>query len=208
MTMNALDHLERLLSITEQFKPQLGGKDLDWWQEASAFCADEMEGTDDVADDVQYLAEQPHCECDNGHEQNDTVCRWCWAHGRRHWNDPEAVALITAEQVQEAYQKTGLRPVRGTFTKYAEDFKQCGCGLTACAIAKGLDFDLLDDCWGGNKQSSIADYLSLSQEYTKGFADGFDADCDEVIPEPVDIGPDFFRGFADGRAAGLAVFGY
>jgi hypothetical protein len=19
------------------------------------------------------------CECDNTHEQNDTVCRWCWA---------------------------------------------------------------------------------------------------------------------------------
>lgn len=31
----------------------------------------------------------PKCECDNTHEQNDTVCRWCWAHGRRKWNDPE-----------------------------------------------------------------------------------------------------------------------
>jgi len=29
------------------------------------------------------------CECDNTHEQNDTVCRWCWAHGRRKWADPE-----------------------------------------------------------------------------------------------------------------------
>lgn len=29
------------------------------------------------------------CECDNTHQANDTVCRWCWAHGRRHWNDAE-----------------------------------------------------------------------------------------------------------------------
>lgn len=29
------------------------------------------------------------CECDNTHEQNDTVCRWCWSRGRRKWNDPE-----------------------------------------------------------------------------------------------------------------------
>ena len=28
------------------------------------------------------------CECDNTHQAQDTVCRWCWAQGRRHWNDP------------------------------------------------------------------------------------------------------------------------
>lgn len=33
--------------------------------------------------------ELTECECDNTHQANDTVCRWCWAHGRRHWNDPE-----------------------------------------------------------------------------------------------------------------------
>jgi hypothetical protein len=26
------------------------------------------------------------CECDNTHEQNRTVCRHCWARGRRHPN--------------------------------------------------------------------------------------------------------------------------
>lgn len=31
------------------------------------------------------------CECDNTHEQNDTVCRWCWSQGRRRWNDPEVL---------------------------------------------------------------------------------------------------------------------
>jgi hypothetical protein len=29
------------------------------------------------------------CECDNTHQANDTVCQWCWANGRRKWNDPE-----------------------------------------------------------------------------------------------------------------------
>jgi hypothetical protein len=29
------------------------------------------------------------CECDSTHKQNDTVCKACWATGRRHWNDPE-----------------------------------------------------------------------------------------------------------------------
>jgi len=29
-----------------------------------------------------------HCVCDNTHRQNDTVCRWCRARGRRHPNDP------------------------------------------------------------------------------------------------------------------------
>ena len=29
------------------------------------------------------------CECDNTHQQNDTVCSWCWNRGRRKWNDPE-----------------------------------------------------------------------------------------------------------------------
>lgn len=29
------------------------------------------------------------CECDNTHQSVDTVCRWCWSRGRRHWNDPE-----------------------------------------------------------------------------------------------------------------------
>jgi hypothetical protein len=40
-----------------------------------------------ILDDEDGLP--PACECDNTHQANDTVCRWCWAHGRRHWNDPE-----------------------------------------------------------------------------------------------------------------------
>lgn len=29
-----------------------------------------------------------HCECDNTHQANDTVCQWCYARGRRRFNDP------------------------------------------------------------------------------------------------------------------------
>ena len=33
----------------------------------------------------------PECECDNTHDQNDTVCMWCWVRGRRAPADPEIV---------------------------------------------------------------------------------------------------------------------
>lgn len=29
------------------------------------------------------------CECDNTHKANNTVCRYCYAKGRRAWDDPE-----------------------------------------------------------------------------------------------------------------------
>lgn len=39
---------------------------------------------------VDDLDETPTaCECDNTHEANDTVCRYCWNRGRRRWADPE-----------------------------------------------------------------------------------------------------------------------
>lgn len=37
-------------------------------------CVKDMEGT---------------CECDNTHKAMDTVCQWCFARGRRKWDDPE-----------------------------------------------------------------------------------------------------------------------
>lgn len=33
--------------------------------------------------------EPESCECDN---ENDTVCRWCWARGRRKSTDPEVTS--------------------------------------------------------------------------------------------------------------------
>ena len=40
------------------------------------------------------------CECDNTHEAVGTVCRWCWARGRRRWDDPE-VERIPANDAGE-----------------------------------------------------------------------------------------------------------
>lgn len=35
-----------------------------------------------------HLAEHPNdCECDNTHEQNNTVCRYCWWLGYRNWGE-------------------------------------------------------------------------------------------------------------------------
>lgn len=36
-----------------------------------------------------FMEDPPCCECDNTHQANNTVCRWCWSKGRRHWNDPD-----------------------------------------------------------------------------------------------------------------------
>jgi len=44
------------------------------------------------------------CECDSTHQNVDTVCRWCWAHGRRHWNDPD----VTVAQIVEAKLRAEL----------------------------------------------------------------------------------------------------
>lgn len=54
----------------------------------------------------------PACECDNTHENNDTVCRWCCHYGRRHWNDPDVderkVLTTTPHPCYTIY--TGHRP--------------------------------------------------------------------------------------------------
>ena len=48
---------------------------------------DRIESQTVYYDDGSFFADS--CYCDNGHEQNDTVCRYCWHFGRRDWNDPE-----------------------------------------------------------------------------------------------------------------------
>jgi hypothetical protein len=53
----------------------------DWCECGS--CVMEMDFDDEPEDDLT------ECECDNGHQQNDTVCRWCYARGRRRWDDPD-----------------------------------------------------------------------------------------------------------------------
>lgn len=52
------------------------------------------------------------CECDNTHEQNGTVCRWCWAHGRRKPDDPPVrepvrIAEDAASEQEKIMARTG-----------------------------------------------------------------------------------------------------
>jgi len=42
------------------------------------------------------------CECDNTHTQNDTVCRWCYAHGRRKPTDPSVLQSVFIEAGKRA----------------------------------------------------------------------------------------------------------
>lgn len=56
--------------------------------------ADGDDDGDDPVSVAQYRERQDaeenecECECDNTHDQNDTVCRYCWAKGRRRPSDP------------------------------------------------------------------------------------------------------------------------
>jgi hypothetical protein len=56
---------------------------------------------EEIAECKDEPDEPPGCECDNGHKQNDTVCRWCWNRGRRRWNDPEVPADAPRAQMAE-----------------------------------------------------------------------------------------------------------
>jgi hypothetical protein len=47
------------------------------------FSRAEMEAMEKEEDEPES------CECDNTHEANNTVCRWCWSRGRRKPSDAE-----------------------------------------------------------------------------------------------------------------------
>jgi hypothetical protein len=47
----------------------------------------------------------PGCECDNTHEQNNTVCRFCWAKGRRIPSDPDFFGAATEHETTEEHHE-------------------------------------------------------------------------------------------------------
>lgn len=65
------------------------------WARAAEAMAGEVEMFRQWADGevygfvVEKWVAPTSCECDNTHQANNTVCRWCWEGGRRHWDDPE-----------------------------------------------------------------------------------------------------------------------
>lgn len=58
--------------------------------------------------DTSDIGDAPkHCECDNTHKANNTVCRFCWACGRRQWADPDASAI---QQLPVVFAESFLKP--------------------------------------------------------------------------------------------------
>ena len=75
---------------------------------------------------------------------------------------------ITPDEVLDAYEKTGMRPMAGQYESYGGDPEQVfGCGLGAMMRA-GLD---------------IYDADQLDQFYRVGFAQGFDFAFGESTPK-------------------------
>jgi hypothetical protein len=103
---------------------------------------------------------------------------------------------ITVNEVKAAYEKTGLKPSRGT---WATD--NCACGLGVCAIAQsGMNGD--DLC-----ADTVFPTLGIKDWYGVGFIDGFD-NRSQLTKFAEEKSKDLFTaGFEDGRAAALAIFG-
>jgi hypothetical protein len=62
-----------------------------------------------------------YCECDNTHEANDTVCQWCWEHGRRKWADPEVVLERESEAWRVLAEAYDAGTVASEFLCHAKD---------------------------------------------------------------------------------------
>lgn len=108
--------------------------------------------------------------------------------------------LITPEQVKAAYAKTGLIPIRGSFTRCRDDGRQCGCGLTALVLER-LGTAAFDEIAG---QGMVRNILNLDFAYAAGFEDGFD-EIDDSIPD-LSLGTEYVQGYEEGRAVADLVF--
>lgn len=116
------------------------------------------------------------------------------------------VKRVTPDEVEAAYAKCGLQPVKGEFWK-----RGACCGLTAVAILR-LDppeIDLVrlnededeDGCGGGEFPIAVVN-LGFTKDYIDGFTFGFDG----VLPSPGRaISVDFSSGHDDGASAAKRV---
>jgi len=106
---------------------------------------------------------------------------------------------ITPEQVQAAYQATGLTPTRGVYLGRSGERDAGGaCGLGALAYA-GLGMDWAKKGLTCNR--AISQVYGLSLSYQDGFIVGFDG----LDNEPDIRSQAYQDGYADGAAAALAV---
>jgi hypothetical protein len=82
----------------------------------------------------------PACECDNTHKAQDTVCRWCWARGRRKWSDPDVCECLGKgwDYFNEGDAYEGLSEIQrcDSCMKYETD--------EDAAKASGVSFEMRD----------------------------------------------------------------
>ena len=97
---------------------------------------------------------------------------------------------ITAEQVVEAYKKTGLTPARGVYFHNG-----CGCGLTAVTLTVDPEFF---DKHPSHFGIELAELLSINQSYMDGFIRGFDGGLPIT---QLFFDPDYKDGYLDGASA-------
>jgi hypothetical protein len=103
---------------------------------------------------------------------------------------------ITVEEIREAYQRTGLKPVRRTWRAWNNQTMQleCCCAMTALASCDGVDAHqsstgaIID--WGDRKFGSL---------YCFSFREGFDGFAAASFHSK--------EGYEDGRAVAAAIFG-
>jgi hypothetical protein len=98
---------------------------------------------------------------------------------------------ITPEEVKAAYEKTGLKPFRGSYMRTGTG-EACGIGVKAFAESGEKWWDWVDRHTRDNKA------------YHYGFVGGFDGSG--LGPNKEDDPADYELGRLDGEAAAAAVF--
>lgn len=106
---------------------------------------------------------------------------------------------INPDDVLNAYQQIGAVPITGAW--YVEEWgdleatKYC-CGLTAVAIARGMDAAIFEDEY--EIEQEVRCELKLDDDYTIGFVRGFD---DVDLSMFGTVSASVAKGFSDGAAA-------
>lgn len=113
---------------------------------------------------------------------------------------------ITPERVQEAYAKTGLRPVTSRFAGRGGPRRDilCGCPMTALVVAEtGLSFaDLAENT---DPAATAGRALGLPRAYVSGFLMGFDAGHKGEVRRFSDDPIDMIQGMEDGLLVFKAI---
>ncbi len=82
---------------------------------------------------------------------------------------------ITPEQVLEAYQKTGINPMRNDYCYLDDNGEKCGCAITALLTDKIGWEDTNSAIYTKVRLSAyISEELGLESDYVEGFIYGFD----------------------------------